>query len=79
MPSFPEPGHSSDESADEIRREEREIAEARANAARRQRIATWLRVAQVGCAAEEARTGNPAYRGLSLTLQWAIDRLQDPQ
>ncbi|MFH8565002.1 hypothetical protein [Streptomyces sp. NPDC017988] len=79
MSSFSEPGHPSDESADEVRRKEREIAAAEANAARRQRMANWLRVAQVGCAAAEAKTGDPAYRALGMTLQLAIDRLQNSE
>ncbi|MEV0121486.1 hypothetical protein AB0I16_07990 [Streptomyces sp. NPDC050703] len=79
MPSFSDSDRPSDESAEELRRKERELAEAEAKAGRRLRVANRLLAVRVALAAAEALTGNPAYRSAGIAVQWAVDRLHDPE
>ncbi|WP_158806179.1 MULTISPECIES: hypothetical protein [Streptomyces] len=79
MPSSPKSDRPLDESTEEIRRKERELAEAEFKLARRERIVNRLRILQVFFSLVALATGNPAYRWAASCAQWAMERFRDSE
>ncbi|MFH9675111.1 hypothetical protein ACH4L5_22975 [Streptomyces sp. NPDC017405] len=77
MPSSPESDRPFDESAEEIRRKERELAVAEVKLARRERIVNRLRILQMIFSLVALATGNPAYRWAARGAQWVMERFRD--
>ncbi|MFE7070428.1 hypothetical protein ACFU96_10105 [Streptomyces sp. NPDC057620] len=79
MPSSPESTHPFDESAEEIRRKERELAEAEVKLVHRERIVNRLRILQMIFSLVALVTGNPAYRWAARCTQWAMELFRDSE
>ncbi|WP_329225706.1 hypothetical protein [Streptomyces canus] len=79
MPSSPESTHPFDESTEEIRRKERELAEAEGKLMRRERIVNRLRIMQMIFSLVALATGNPTYRWVARCAQWAMERFRDSE
>jgi hypothetical protein len=79
MPSSPEFDRPFDESAEEIRRKERELAEAEGKLVRREQIVNRLRILQMIFSLVALATGNPTYRWAARCVQWAMERFRDSE
>ncbi|MFF7484932.1 hypothetical protein ACH4LS_05275 [Streptomyces luteogriseus] len=79
MPSPPDDDHPSDESAEKIRRKERELAEAEDKLARRKRVADRLLILRVLLALVALVTGNPAYRWADRSIEWVMEHLRESE
>ncbi|MFI0914806.1 hypothetical protein [Streptomyces abikoensis] len=79
MPSSLESDHPFDESAEEIRRKERERAEVEAKLARRERMKDQLRILQMISSLIALATGDPAYRWVARCVQWVMERFGDSE
>ncbi|KIF73414.1 hypothetical protein QR77_04445 [Streptomyces sp. 150FB] len=76
LPS-PERDHSSEESAEEKRQKDRELAEAEIKLARLKRMKDRLRFLQMAFTLIAAVTGNPVYRWAARGIQWVMELIRD--
>jgi hypothetical protein len=79
MPSSPDDDHPSDESAEKIRRKERELAETDVKLARRERMADRLLILRIVFALVALVTGNPAYRWADRGIEWVVEHLRESE
>ncbi|MET9385807.1 hypothetical protein ABZY09_33245 [Streptomyces sp. NPDC002928] len=77
MLSSPEPDRSSEESAEEERQKDQELAEAEIKLARRKRMKDRLRILQIVFTLVAAVTGNPVYRWAARGIQWVMELIRD--
>ncbi|MFH9136651.1 hypothetical protein [Streptomyces sp. NPDC017524] len=79
MPSSPDDAHPFDESAETIRRKERELAETEARSARRERMRDRLLVLRIIFVLITLVTGNPVYRWTDRGIEWVMEHLRESE
>ncbi|MEW2316344.1 hypothetical protein [Streptomyces bauhiniae] len=79
MSSSPKSDRPFDQSLEENRRKERELAEAQGKSTRRERMVNRLRILQMISSLVALATGNPTYRWVAKCAQWAMDRFWDSE
>ncbi|WP_112466045.1 hypothetical protein [Streptomyces triticisoli] len=79
MPSSPDDDHPFDESAEKIRRKERELAETEVKLARREWMADRLMILRIVFALVALVTGNPVYRWADRGIEWVMEHLRESE
>lgn len=79
MPPSPDDANPFDESAEKIRRKERELAETEARLARRERMADRLLILRIVFVLVTLVTGNPVYRWADRGIEWVSEHLRESE